>query len=70
MPFCYIKDGMKNVEQKLVAPLSVREFFSKCGEKGGSATSEKKTKAVRKNGCAPCHPGKKRGRPKLKSPQE
>jgi hypothetical protein len=30
----------------------------------GEISTPKKTKAARLNGCMPCHPGKKRGRPR------
>lgn len=38
------------------------------GAIGGKSKSDKKIKASRANGAKPCAPGKKRGRPKSKTP--
>jgi hypothetical protein len=40
----------------------------KGGKVGGLARSPAKTAAARANGTAPCAPGKRRGRPRLKKP--
>lgn len=64
MPFRYIKSIMNKVDKKIVVPKAARAFFAKCGAKGGSSTSKKKSEASRRNGCLPCKPGKFRGRPK------
>lgn len=62
MGVCYvIFKVMKQL--KINLPPDIKEFFVQTGRKGGSSTSEKKINAVRKNGCAPCKPGKFRGRP-------
>jgi len=43
----------------------IRAYLSSIGKKGGSASSKKKTKAVRANASKPPKPGKRpRGRPK------
>lgn len=57
---------MKEVNKKEI-PQAVREYLSMNGSKGGSVKSEKKAAAVRRNGCAPCRPGRFRGRPPKKS---
>lgn len=54
------------MKAKISLPPDVKKFFVSCGIKGGSSTSKAKTEASRKNGCAPCNPGKIRGRPPLK----
>ena len=53
---------MGQVDKKEL-PAAVKAFLSRNGVKGGSVKSDKKAIAVRKNGCAPCKPGKFRGRP-------
>lgn len=53
---------MKQVNKKPL-PKAVLDYLSANGIKGGSAKTEKKCNASRKNGCAPCRPGKFRGRP-------
>lgn len=52
------------VANKLFIPPNVMEYFRKTGAMGGSAKSQKKTESCKRNGNAPCHPGKRRGRPK------
>lgn len=43
---------------------AVQEYLRELCRKAGSVTSDRKAKAVRKNGLSPCGPGKRRGRPK------
>jgi len=51
----------EDLKNKDIHP-EVKKYFSSIS--GGKVKSEKKAIAVRKNGCAPCGPGKFRGRPK------
>ncbi len=44
-----------------------RAFLIKIGRKGGKATTAAKAAAVRRNGCQPCRPGKRRGHPFTKN---
>lgn len=48
---------------KIVPSDEIRDWYSKLGAKGGSASSEKKTAACKLNARRPCHPGRKKGRP-------
>lgn len=48
----------------------VKKWYAKMMSKLGKSKSEKKTAAVRKNGLAPCHEGKFRGRPRKKPVDE
>lgn len=52
---------MKEAQTKI--PLEVRKYLSQLAKKGGAVKSKRKALSSRKNGCAPCAPGKFRGRP-------
>lgn len=53
---------MSDLEKMKTHP-AVQEYLKQLCSNAGSSTSEKKAKAARKNGLAPCKPGKFRGRP-------
>lgn len=62
---CYITHDMEKVQTKI--PPEVRKYLTHLAKMGGAAKSKRKALSSRKNGSAPCRPGKFRGRPpKLK----